>query len=204
MEILQKAITFIGENIPSYVPLIICPAVLVLVAVLFTLFGGRKAYNPLAAAIGMLVFVLLCCRADVDLKTAFVFTGVFAAVAALLRLLFLCPTAIRKKSAEELKKRDEEIYEKFHEDVGYDDDEDFSYEAPSDEAIVDNNASLTNVVKLLAKLRGEKLSATDRLEADALSQTVNGFIGKTLTAKELHTLNDCLAAVLKLTAKYKI
>ena len=57
---------------------------------------------------------------------------------------------------------------------------------------------------LLAKLKKEKLSPADRLEIEALTRTVEGYRGKSLSEKELHLVNDCLATVLKLTAKYKL
>ena len=37
-----------------------------------------------------------------------------------------------------------------------------------------------------------------------LARTVSAMQGRMLTAEEKNTLNDCLASVLKLTAKYNL
>ena len=63
---------------------------------------------------------------------------------------------------------------------------------------------LTYALSLLGKLRQGELSATDRLEADMLGRTLSVMQGRLLTVEEKNTLNDCLASVLKLTAKYKL
>ena len=63
---------------------------------------------------------------------------------------------------------------------------------------------LAYALSLLEKLRRGELSATDRLEADMLGRTLSVMQGRLLTAEEKNTLNDCLASVLKLTAKYKL
>ncbi len=57
---------------------------------------------------------------------------------------------------------------------------------------------------LLAKLQKEKLSPTDRLEADVLARTLSALKGRPLTEEEARTFNDCLATILRLTAKYKL
>ena len=44
MEIFEKLMEALGHT-PAWVPLVLAPALLVLAAVLFTLFGGRKAYR---------------------------------------------------------------------------------------------------------------------------------------------------------------
>ena len=63
---------------------------------------------------------------------------------------------------------------------------------------------LSYALSLLDKLRREELAATDRLEADMLGKTLLAMRGRLLTMDEKNTLNDCLASVLKLTAKYKL
>ena len=63
---------------------------------------------------------------------------------------------------------------------------------------------LSHAEELLSRLKTAPLAGSDRLEADALSRTLCGMRERKLTAEEMRILNDCLASVLKLTAKYKL
>lgn len=206
MDIFINFLNLIGDVIPDFVPLIVCPALLLLLAVIFTLFGGRKAYKYCALSIGGVAFFLMVCIADV--RAAFAFIGLYTAGAFLLRLLLFLPCPVKytpKKQTQS--RRDEEIYERFHEDLPEQHPEETEEpaldETPSATA-EESGMHLAYVTTLLEKLKKEKLSPTDRLEADALSRTVDGYRGKALTGKELRLLNECLASVLKLTAKYKL
>ena len=69
----------------------------------------------------------------------------------------------------------------------------------------DGKLRLDHVRKMLARLKAAELTPGDRLEAEGISRTITLYASKDLlTAKEVHELNDCLAAVLKMTAKYEL
>ena len=202
MEIFRQFTEFVSA-VPGWVPLILLPAILIAAAVLFTLLGGRRAYPFAAAGIGAAGFALMCCMAT--LSEAFMYAGLFVLLAAILRLLFFLPKPTRRKKTSS---RDERIYEKFRGEpltanlVRED--------APAkvccfeEEERTEQPPELSHALSLLDKLRKEKLTSSDRLETDVLARTVSSLKGRALTASEKDTLNDCLASVLKLTAKYKL
>lgn len=206
MELFLKFIELTGTYVPDWVALIVCPALVGLVAVLLTVFGGRRAYVPCAVALGCAGFFLLCCKND--LTAAFAYLALFSALAGIFALLFLIPCPFRKRVSREEKRRarDEAIYEKFHEDLTAPAEEgESAKEGETPFATAEEcGTCLSHVTTLLAKLKKEKLSPADRLETEALTRTVEGFRGKALSEKDLRLMNDCLAAVLKLTAKYKL
>ena len=121
---------------------------------------------------------------------------------------FSCP-AFGKKRADAPKSRAERLYERFREELTELPDRPAAqppkvccFEEPS--APVQDAPEPSYAMKLLEKLQKEKLSPTDRLETDVLSHTVSGLSGRPLSEEEARTLNDCLASVLRLTAKYKL
>ncbi len=63
---------------------------------------------------------------------------------------------------------------------------------------------LKHAETLLVRLKEAGLTASDRLETDVLTRTVSALSGRPLSAAERETLNDCLTATLKLTAKYQL
>ncbi len=200
MEIFRQIVTQLSA-VPAWVPLIVCPALVLVAAVLFALLGGRRAYPFLAAAIGAAGFVMTGCIGT--LTEAFLYAGAFLTLASLLRLLFFCPRPRKKKN---FTSRDERIYEQFRGEPLF---ADPVQDSPVKECCFDDQADeqppeLSHAVALLEKLRKEKLSSADRLEADALMRTLASFRSKALTLSEQDALNDCLASVLKLTAKYKL
>ena len=179
------------------------PVLLVACAVLFTVLGGRKAYFPLAVALaGTGVFMVGCVQ---SVTAAVLYGALFSAFAGLLALLFLIPCPRKQVSREEKQRsRDEAIYKKFHTELEVSPEENT---ADGDEPVAtaeECGTCLNHVTTLLMRLKKEKLTAADRLEAEALTRTVEGYRGKTLSEKELRLVNDCLASVLKLTAKYKL
>lgn len=187
--------------VPEFVPLFVYPAVLLLVAVLMTALGGRRAYPYAAFALIAGAFAMCAAR---DLAGAFVFAGVFTAFAALLRLLFFLPLP---KKGEKKRDRDEEMYEKFRAPL----DGGIPNEPPKVERFdaelftaEESGIELRHAEELLAKLKKLPLSATDRLEAEVIGRSVAAYSEKPLSEEERRTLNDCLAAILKLTAKYKL
>ena len=200
MEIFRQLISLLSA-VPAWVPLIVCPAFVIVAAVLFTVLGGRRAYPCLAAAIGAAGLALTGCIGTP--AEALVYGAGYALLASLLGLLFLLPVPRRK---EKFSSRDERIYEQFR---GEPLRADFMQEAPVKECCFDAQVQeeapeLAHATALLGKLQKCKLSSADRLEADALARTLSALKGRALTLDEQNTLNDCLASVLKLTAKYKL
>ena len=189
-------------SLPAWVPLILCPALLIVCAVLCMLFGGRRAYPAVAVCLG--AFGALECIKNGAL--AFAYAALFAALAALLALLFLLPRLPLKKRKKE--SREDKIYRRFHEELSAPPAEGLPpkvccyEEAPV--SAEESGMRLTYVTSLLGKLKSGKLTPADRLEVEVLTRTVDAYRGKPLTEEELSVLNDCLASVLKLTAKYKL
>ena len=105
MELFEELIGALARC-PAWVPLIALPAATVAAALLFTLLGGRRAYPFIAAVLGAAGFALMCCMGE--LSRAFVYLGLFAALAALCRLLFFFPRPRRRKGST----REERIYER--------------------------------------------------------------------------------------------
>lgn len=69
----------------------------------------------------------------------------------------------------------------------------------------DGKLRLDHVRKMLLKLKTAELSPGDRLEAEGISRLITLYATKDLLSpKEVRDLNDCLAAVLKMTAKYAL
>lgn len=204
MEAFLQIVTNVKSAVPDWVGLIVFPVAVAVLAVLFTLVGGRRAYVPLAVALGSLGFFFVFNTEDMF---GFLYLALFAALAALCSLLFLipCPRKKKREGREEKRRaRDEAIYRKFHEDITPSEEE---ASRPGEEPIAtaeECGTSLSHVSALLAKLKREKLSPADRLETEALTHTIEGYRGKALSEKELHLVNDCLATVLRLTAKYKL
>ena len=69
----------------------------------------------------------------------------------------------------------------------------------------DGKLRLNHVRDMLTKLKAAPLSAGDRLETEEISRLITLYATKErLTAKEIRDLNDCLSAILKMTAKYAL
>ena len=81
-------------------------------------------------------------------------------------------------------------------------------EEPAEEGeygMEDGKLRLEHVRKMLQKLKTADLTPGDRLEADGISRRITLYATKDLlSGKEVRDLNDCLANVLKMTAKYAL
>lgn len=203
MDIISEWAGAFGD-LPAAVALAGAPALLALGAAMFTIFGGRGKYPAFACAAGGVAVFLLC--GTMASAAVLAWAGLYVALAALLSLLFLLPRVPRKKRES----REERIYRKFHEEL---------HAAPppaetrppkvccfeeTPAPAEGNGLRLSHVRELIDRLKSEKLAPADRLELDVLSHEVDGCRGKPLTKEETGALNDCLAAVLKMTAKYRL
>lgn len=205
MDILYE-IMQVAARAPEWIALAVCPGLILLSALFFTLAGGRKAYPFVAAGLCGVQFSLLYAREE---GSALFCLGLSVAASALFALLFLIPRPRRKKKED----RAEQIYRKFRAELSEPAEHADSHppkvccfeEPPADRVSPEESGMrLSHADSLLAKLRTVKLSAGDRLEADSLARTLDAYRGRALTSEELRALNDCLATVLRLTAKYKL
>ena len=203
MEIYRKILAALAA-IPAWVPLIVLPALLIAAAAVFTMFGGRRAYRSVAALLGAAGTALVCCMGTAE--EAFFYLALFAGTAWALRLLFFLPKLpSRAARAQKRQARAEKLYAHFRAEI-----ERAERPAPVKECCFEEGdpppaaPDASYAVRLLEKLQREKLSAADRLETDVLRRTVAGLGGRELTADETRALNDCLASVLRLTAKYSV
>ena len=206
MEVFSSFLSALAA-LPDWVPLLLLPALLPCGALLFALLRQRNWYRHFALAVAAAGTVLVCGRGNVS--DALAYAGIIAVLGLLCAPLLLVPFTKRKRKKRE--SREERIYRKFHEDLseplppreGLPPKVCCFEEAPATPA-AESGVRLGHVRSLIEKLKREKLSAADRLEVEALSRSVDGCLGRTLERSELELLNDCLASVLKLTAKYKL
>ena len=200
MEIFLQFTELLAET-PAWVPLVLLPALTACAAVLFTLAGGRRAYPCVSGAFVAAGFALMCCLTETG--GAFVYAGTFAALAALLALLFFLPRPKRRRGTT----REERIYERFR-------GEPLPAPAPQEgpakvccfetPAPVAAAPDLEHALTLLGRVRKAKLSSADRLETDVLLRTLSAMQGRQLTEQEQGIVNDSLSSVLKLAGKYKV
>ena len=180
------------QKIPDAVALLVCPVVLLIAGLILANFDLKKAYALLAVALGGVGFFLVYCKSTL---ASFAYLGLYIAWAVLVSLVFLLPWRRKEANAQE------ELYAEFHREL------DILEEEPVQEETVGReecDLRLSHTLDLLEQLKKSELSASDRLETDALSRTVESFRDRELTTSEMRSLNDCLATVLKLTAKYKL
>ncbi len=207
MNTFEKIVTVAAEA-PWWIPLIVCPALVLAAALVFALAGGRKAYPAVALFAAGAGFALLSARGD--LTTACFYLGCMGALSALFALFLLIPRP-RRGARRKGGSKAERMYEKFRipleaeGEVARPPKECCFAEAPAEHfTLEESGMRLTHAAALLEKLFACPLSAGDRLEAQALARRLDGYRGRLLTEAELSALNDCLASVLRLTAKYKL
>ncbi len=186
---------------PAWVSLALLPALLLLSAMVFFVRRG-KLYPVLAGILGAAGTMLFPAR-----EQAGFYALSFLLVALLLGLPQFLPRRKKKPS------REERIYDKFHEELKRPEEvlqRSGERSAPpkvccfEEPPATESDVRLTHAETLIRGLRKAKLSASDRLELDVLCRTMEGCRGRALTEREHDMLNDCLASVLRLTAKYKL
>lgn len=202
----QDILNLLEGSSLGWVGLIVCPAVLLAAGLLLAIFRLGRAYTPAALFLGAVgLFFVACGEATVN--GIFCYLALYTAFAVLVRLLFLIPFGGKKRA----KDREQEMYERFRTEL-----KERPYEAESapvkincfepEETITMQESGLRveHVEEQLERLRKCKLSPSDRLETDVLARSLDAYRNRELTREELRSLNDCLASVLKLTAKYKL
>ena len=184
-------------QLPGWLLYFGAPALLVLAGIVLVLVRAERAYPPVALLLGAAGLVLVAGIAESS-SDFVVWAALYAAVAALVRFLFFIPAPKKKQKQD----RSEEIYETFH--VGLDEEMPAGEELPPALSAEEGELQLAHVDSLIAKLKAAELDAADRLELDAVVRALDLYRGRALTAAEQRALNDCLSAVLKLSAKYSL
>ena len=195
---------------PDWVLLYAVPALLLVTAVGFVFAPKRAWYCCPATVVIAAGFALAYAK---DTTHAFLYLAVLVALGALLALLFLIPRPKRREGKVK-KSRVDELYEKFHEELSQKPYTPhsamppkvccFEKDAEAGATAGERGMDLSYADSLLNKLRSKDLTAGDRLEAEALARRLDCYRDKPLTEGERDTLNDCLSAILKLTAKYQL
>lgn len=202
MEVFSRFIAWTAQ-LPDVLSLLLCPILFLVCALLLVLWkkrGAIKYFSLLFGGVG--AFLVGCKGVEYALPWAALYLALYGVIALLLRI------PRRKKQN---KSKEDLLYEKFYIPLGEE-------EAPRDlppkvncfpeetEGVgaEESGVCLAHVSALLTRLQGAKLSATDRLETDVIARTLQTYRYKKLNGEELRTLNDCLATVLRLTAKYAL
>lgn len=189
------------SRVPDAIPFIAVPALALISAIVFALAGLRRAYAPAAGGLYALGIAFVAAKGTV--AAAIFYAGVYGVAFLLFACLLFLPH-IRKKKGES---REERIYRKFREELDAPPADALPpkvccYEEP--QSAEESGMRLSYATSLMAKLKACKLTPADRLELEALGRSIDACRGKPLTGEELSSLNDRLAGVLKLTAKYKL
>lgn len=208
MEILEIIVDSLSES-PEWVFLYALPALVVAAAVGFVFTNKRRwffAVTPFIAAAG---FLLAYAH---DESLSFVYLTLLIALCALASLLFFIPAPRARQKSK--KSREEKMYEKFREELSEKPYKPraamppkvccFERDREDGATAQEYGVSLSYADTLLEKLRIKKLSAGDRLESEELLRRLDCYREKPLTESERSSLNDCLASILKLTAKYQL
>ena len=207
MELIQKFIDLLAK-IPDWVLLYVIPAAILLIAVGFV-FVKKRGWYFCAAILPVAAGFLTAYAKSPSLS--FAYLALEAAVTAVCALFFLIPVPERERGNRH-QSRAERIYQKFHEELT---EKPYiprsamppkvcCFEEDADATVTESGMSLDYADSLLEKLGAKDLSAGDRLEAEELSRRLSLYREKPLNASERNSLNDCLASILKLTAKYQL
>lgn len=208
MDILQIVLDYVSR-VPEWAFLYAVPAVIAASAIAFIFTSGRRWFFVVAALSGSAGFLAVYAK---SVPLSLVYLGMLVAFTAVLSLLFFIPAPKRKGKS---KMREERLFEKFHEELS-----EKSYrknvsmppkvccfereENGGAATAKEYGVSLSYADTLLKKLRSKKLKAGDRLETEELLRRLDCYREKPLDDGERSSLNDCLASILKLTAKYQL
>ncbi len=190
------------EAVPLWIPIILLPALALTFSVLAIVFRLRRWAFPVLLFFGGVGVALLSGHAPL----ALFYGGCYVAFAALLLLMLFAPKPKKrkKKSREE---REEELFKRLCAKSATTPKDTPAkvcrYEEPA-VTVQECGMRLSHAEELLKKLKACNLAPSDRLETEVLGHTIDGCRGKPLSEQEVRRLNDCLASVLKLTAKYKL
>ncbi len=176
-------------GIPDWA-LFFVPALLLLYTLATVLFGGRQVYPYVAFSLIVLAAVLGAGRgAAVDL----IYVGLTASVGGMSRMV-LSLTPPRAKNRRECTPRFEDIQTARAESA--------AGEVPAYIPVEKCGIDMAHAREYLQRLRRAPLSAGDRLEVDVLGRSLESMNKAALTGEELVRINESLAALFKIAAKY--
>ena len=209
MDLILKILNAFAKT-PDWVLLYAVPALILILAVCFVFVPKRAWYCCPATVVIAVSFALAYAK---DASLAVCYLAILTALSALLALFFLIPRPKRRERKVK-KSRVDELYEKFHAELSEQPYTPrsvmppkvccFEKDAEAGATAGERGMDLNYADSLIEKLRAKDLTAGDRLEAEALARRLDCYRDKPLTEFERDTLNDCLAAILKLTAKYQL
>lgn len=210
MNILQT-LTDYFTLVPEWAFLYLVPALAAAFAVAFIFLRQRRWFFVADGVLGAAGFLSVFVRNG---ALAFVYLGLFTAFSALLSLFFLIPAPKKREKGNKGQSRREKIYAKFHEELSEKPYKPrsamppkvccFEREEEDGATAQECGMSFSYADGLLEKLRAKDLNAGDRLEAEEILRRLDSYRNKKLNGEERDSLNDCLASVLKLTAKYQL
>ena len=183
-------------QLPGWFLYFCAPALLLVTGLILAAVHADRAYPPLALFLGA-VGTFLVASIAVSLNDFLVWAAIYVAVAVLVRLFFYIPFPKRKA-----KRPREDIYKTFHADL--DMGKSVEAELPPVLSLEEGELQLRHVDSLIEKLRTSEMTPADRLELDAVARSLECYRGRALSAGDARALNDCLSAVLKLSAKYSL
>ena len=192
MKEFSQFLQLIGEAMPDLVSLLLCPVLLLAAGLVLAVFHKEKPYLPLAIGLGGAGAFLVGCEVGAS-AVLFIYVAAYVVFAVLVKLLFLIPFPARGSKEG----REAELYEKFRVPL------EVPAEAEEEPPAEGESVRLEHALSLLEQLKKCNLSASDRLEADAIGHTLERVKGSP-AEEDRRTVNDCLSTILKLTAKYKL
>ncbi len=184
-------------QLPGWFLYFCAPVLLILTGFILAAVHADRAYPPVALFLGGVGMFLVASIAE-SFTDFVAWAAIYLAVAALVKVFFYIPFPKRKKA----KNRNEDIYQAFHADL--DMGKPMETELPPALTLEEGELQLKHVDSLIEKLRTAELDPADRLELDAVARSLDDYRGRALSAGDARALNDCLSAVLKLTAKYSL
>ena len=197
--------------VPDWAFLYLVPALVLGFAVGFIFLKQRRWFFVADGVLGAAGFLFAFAK---NSALAFIYLGLFAVLTSLLSLLFLIPAPKKREKGKRGQSREEKIYAKFHEELSEKPYKPrsamppkvccFGGEEEGGATARECGMSFSYADSLLEKLRAKNLNAGDRLEAEEILRRLDCYRNKPLNEEERESLNDCLASVLKLTAKYQL
>lgn len=202
--------------------IIVAGGVLLIAALVISLWrGGGRVFIPLAIAAGGACCLLALLSGRFSSADVAVFGLLYIVAASVLYVCLLAIARFREARRRRREKRLEEsrravftlpdrentfVRDKLNTSLRAEGD---AQEADAEGAekydLEENKLRLNHVREMLVKLKAAQLSPGDRLEAEGISRLITLYATKSLlSAKEIRELNDCLSAVLKMTAKYAL
>lgn len=189
----MQLFSFLSEFLTSFEEWIFCTCIAVLPVLWFIAccpLHTKRIFRIFSTLLVLVSFALLGCA--YPLKDALLFSVLIVAECFLLDKLIL-PRPQKKKEAQKV--------------VCFEEKPLVTQIAPPEIAshsLDETDVCLDHAFEIASRLKSMPLSGSDRLETDNVELALRMYRAKgVLTDREMRSLNDCLAVLLKLTAKYE-